>query len=57
MKGIEMEKVKESWVAVKVIGQLVVGLTSGEIEVEPTNKLDDIIFSLTEIVSLMSMGE
>ncbi|MBT3450571.1 hypothetical protein HN448_01280 [archaeon] len=56
-KGIEMEKVKESWVAVKVIGQLVVGLTSGEIEVEPTNKLDDIIFSLTEIVSLMSMGE
>lgn len=56
-KVVEIEKVKESLVAMKVISQLIVGLTSGEIDVEPTNRLDDIVFSLTEIVSMMSMGE
>ncbi|MBU1111169.1 MAG: hypothetical protein ABIG93_01380 [archaeon] len=48
--------VEEAWIAIKVLGNIIVAVTNGEIDVEPDSRTDDIVFSLKEIVTMMSMG-
>ena len=51
------KKVKDGWVAVKIVSKVILGLTSGDIQVDPGDKLDDIVLSLKDMVTMMSMGE
>lgn len=48
--------VEEAWIAIKVLGNIIVALTNGNIDVEPDHRTDDIVFSLKEIITMMSMG-